>query len=264
MLIVELFSIAGSMHGIKSICLQHGQLMGEEAFMPVFTSLVGVYGEYEKKWYIQRGVNIDRISELGHPKYDEVFTKISTNKESFLQSFQFDPEKLTLLVITGPSCDHNKFEKLIKNISSSKRFQIIIKPHPWEIGKGKYKQYIDLQQKYHSIKVYTSRENNLYHLLSHVDGVISTMSTVVLESLLINKPVFIYNFINSNRPYNYYDKLDKYLQNDPDLLYKILHDYFNCKKEKEIFEKLRNEYISDCYIDGSSGKKLFDLCQINT
>lgn len=251
--------IVGSTRGINSICLQHGILMGEEAFMPVFTTSVGVYGEYEKRWYVQRGLAEDRIAELGHPKYDEIFSILPTNKENFLKRFELDPNKLTLLVITGPNLDFNKFEKLIMNIANNPSFQIIIKPHPWEIGKGKYGVYLELEKKYNSIKVYTSRVNNLYELIYHADGVVSTLSTVVLESILFNKPVFIFNFLNSNRTYDYYDKLGEYIQTDPDLLYEVVNNYYSSGEQKEIYNHIRNRYLTESYNDGSSGKKLINL-----
>ncbi|MEY9870464.1 hypothetical protein ABIE66_005970 [Peribacillus sp. B2I2] len=252
-------SIVGSMRGIKSICLQHGILMGEEAFMPVFTTVVGVYGDYEKRWYSNRGLTINRISELGHPKFDEIFTNSWTDKETFFKKYELDPNKQTLLVITGPQLDFIKLETLIKNILDNQNFQIIIKPHPWEMGKKKYEVYLELEKKYKLIKVYTSRENNLYELISHVDGVVSSLSTVVLESILLNKPVFIYNFLNSNRTYDYFDDLGDYIQSDPNQLSKVVNNYYISSKHKGIYENIRNQYLSDSYNDGFSGKKLIDL-----
>ncbi|WHX59780.1 spore coat protein [Peribacillus frigoritolerans] len=251
--------IVGSMRGIKSICLQHGILMGEEAFMPVFSTVIGVYGDYEKRWYSKRGLTINRISELGHPKFDEIFTNSRTDKETFFKRYELAPNKQTLLVITGPHLDFIKLETLIKNILDNPNFQIIIKPHPWEIGKKKYGVYLELEKKYKLIKVYNSRENNLYELISHVDGVVSSLSTVALESLLLNKPVFIYNFLNSNRTFDYFDKLGDYIQTDPNQLTKVVNNYYISSVHKGIYKNIRNQYLSDSYNDGFSGKKLIDL-----
>jgi len=250
-------AIIGSMRGIKSICLQHGILMGEEAFMPVFTSLIGVYGDYEKQWYIDRGVSKEKIAEIGHPKYDQIFTNSHrVSKNILLKKLGLKARKETLLVITGPQIDTVRFEKLIKKISDNPRFQIIIKPHPWEIGKGKYKIYTDLEKKYKSIKVYTARENILYQLIPAVDGVVSTLSTVALESMLFQKPVFIYNFLKSNRVYDYFDELGEYIQTDPVQLSKVINDYFSSNEQKQRYEQLRKEYLSKSYNNGLSGRKL--------
>jgi hypothetical protein len=249
-------AIVGSMHGIKSICLQHGILMGEEAFMPVFTRSVAVYGEYEKNWYIQRGVTIERIAEIGHPKYDEIFHKTPINHQEFLRKFNLDSTKTPLLVITGPSIDDAKFTKLLTNLIGNPQFQFIIKPHPWEIAKGKYELYQTFEKKYQSVKVLTSKENCLYELLPHVDGIISTLSTVVLESILFNKPVFVYDFLNSNRPYDYFDSLGEHIQKDPDQLYSVINNYYTSPQHKEAYLEIRNQYIKGLYIDGFSASRL--------
>ncbi|PFP26545.1 hypothetical protein COJ96_17205 [Bacillus sp. AFS073361] len=257
-------AIVGAAKGIKSICLQHGILMGEEAFMPVFTTFVGVYGEYEKTWYLQRGVTAEQIAAVGHPKYDDIFTYSPGKKEAFLKSFGLNANKLTLLVITGPNIDLIKFNKLIKNIADNPRFQIIIKPHPWEIGKRKYDAYLDLEKQYESVKVLTTRVNNLYELISHADGVVSSLSTVVSESILFNKPVFIFNFLISNRTYDYYDCFGDYIQTDPDILLKIVNRYYNSNQERVKYQSIRNQYLSQFYNDGSSGKKLINLIKLAT
>lgn len=258
-MVSRILAIVGSMRGIKSICLQHGILMGEEAFIPVFTDQVAVYGEYEKKWYIDRGVLQERIAEIGHPKYDAIFTNTPGKREHFYKRFNLDPSKYTLLVITGPSIDSVKFTELIKSILNHSEYQLIIKPHPWEIGKGKCGIYLDLEKKYQDIKVFTSREDYLYELISHVDGVAATLSTVVLESILFDKPVFIYHFIESNREYDYFDQLGELVQSDPNKLAEIIRNYYTSDKSKELFDETRMRYLSDSYNKGSSGEKLIKL-----
>ncbi|MEH7106769.1 capsular polysaccharide export protein, LipB/KpsS family [Bacillus sp. JJ1764] len=256
-------AVVGAMKGIHSLCLQHGILMGEEAFMPVFSTVIGVYGEYEKEWYMARGMKEERIAEIGHPKYDPIFTAFQINREKFLSEFSLDPNKHTLLVITGPNIQADRFEQLIGDLLENQDYQLIIKPHPWEIGKGKYSQYLELMEKYESIRVYTSRDNRLYELLSQVDGVLTTLSTVALEALLMNKPVFIYDFLVSNRPYQYYRQLGEFLQEDPAKLTKVIKDYFSSDEMKERYNQIRKEYVSTLYINGTSGEKLLNSIQKN-
>lgn len=252
-------SIVGLTKGIKSICLQHGILMGEEAFMPVFTTAVGVYGEYEKNWYVDRGLSIDRIAEIGHPKFDEIYQKYNTDKANFINKYRLDPDKQTLLMITGPQLDSVRFETLIKNILENQNFQIILKPHPWEMGKRKYGTYLELEEKYKSLKVYTSRDNNLYELISNADGIVSSLSTVVLESILFNKPVFVFNFLKSNRSYDYFNILGNYIQTDPNRLTDVIKNHYISKLHEKIYDDFRDHFISISYNDGHSSEKLVDL-----
>lgn len=252
-------SIVGSSKGIRSVCLQHGILMGEEAFMPVFTNIVGVYGDYEKNWYAKRGLSKERVAELGHPKFDEIFMDTATEKVDLIKKYGLDPNKQTLLVITGPQLDVLRFEALMEGILNESNFQIIIKPHPWEMGKKKYGMYLELEEKYDSLQVYTSRDNHLYELLSHSDGVVSSLSTVALESILFNKPVFIFNFLKSNRHYDYFDILGEYIQEDPTKLTEVIKNYYHASEHRAIYHSIRNRFIADSYIDRHSGQKLADL-----
>lgn len=255
-------AIVGGRYGIKSICLQHGILMGEEAFLPVFTNSVAVYGEYEKNWYLQRGLTSERISEIGHPKYDMIFANNTEKNTSLFESFKLNPNKITLLVITGPNIDPERFTKLIESLIKDSRYQLILKPHPWEIGKQQCQLYFDLEKKYDSIKVWTLRGNYLYDLINQVDGVLGTLSTAVLESILLKKPVFIFNFISSNRTYDYYNQLGEYMHTDPNQLYTIIDHYFTVPEQKQDFVMTRDRYVSTLYLDGTSGQKLlFECCQ---
>lgn len=255
-------AIVGNRYGIKSICLQHGILMGEEAFLPVFTRKVAVYGEYEKNWYLERGLTPERISEIGHPKYDEIFTRNTKKNHSLFEKFKLDPDKITLLVIAGPHIDAERFTIIIESLIKTSRYQLIIKPHPWEIGKQKCQLYLDLEKKYESIKVWTTRGNDLYELINQVDGVVGTLSTAVLESILLKKPVFIFNFITSNRPYDYYDLLGEYIHTDPLQLYMIIEMYYRVPEQKQDFEIIRDRYLGNLYLDGNSGQKLlFECCK---
>lgn len=252
-------SIVGLSKGIKSICLQHGILMGEEAFMPVFTTIVGVYGEYEKNWYAKRGVPLERVAEIGHPKFDEISENRTTDKVNFIKKYGLDPNKETLLVITGPQLDFERFEVLMKSILAEANFQIILKPHPWEMGKQKYGIYLELEKKYKSLHVHTSRENNLYDLITQTDGVVSSLSTVALEAILCNKPVFVYNFLYSNRSYDYFDILEEHIQTDPIALAKVIKKYYQSNQYTESYRSIRERFLSYSYNDGFSGRKLVSL-----
>lgn len=250
-------AIVGSIYGVKSICLQHGILMGEEAFIPVFTSNVAVYGNYEENWYRQRGLAEERISRIGHPKYDEIFKKRNVIPTKISES------QIPLLVITGPNIDSTRFKELIQCLTSHSNYELIIKPHPWEMAKKKLNFYLEMENIYPSVKVITSRDIDLYELIGQTDGIVSTLSTVALESLLFHKPVFLFNFLYRNREYDYFDQLGEYIQKDPKLLSKKIDQYYTNNEEKQAYHKMREEYLSGIYLDGNSGRKLLDFCDLN-
>ncbi|PEJ59102.1 hypothetical protein CN692_06380 [Bacillus sp. AFS002410] len=255
--------IVGLMNGIPSICLQHGILMGEEAFMPVFTSKVAVYGEYEKRWYIERGLESKRIATIGHPRYDDIFNYPKVSKNEFLKKYNLDENKTTILIATGPNTNSNQFKKMIDLLVNNKTFQLLIKPHPWELAKNRVKLYVDLMRQYKSVQVVTDRSANTHELIANSDITIASLSTVALESCLFNKPTFVYYFVISNRHYEYFERLGKYTQHDPEELVKTLSTYCYNSEEKQNYENVKNNFLADSYHVKNSGKELFNLvCEL--
>lgn len=252
-------AVTGAMKGIPTVCLQHGILMGEEAFIPVFTSHVAVYGEYEKRWYIARGLTEERIETIGHPRYDEIFTSSRISKSTFQKEHSLDPNKNTLLIATGPNLDQLKFKTMISELAKNGEFQLLIKPHPVELAKKRISMYEEVEKKYRSVHVITNRKANTHDLIYHSDAVIASLSTVALESLLFNKPVFVFYFLQSNREYDYYNGLGKYIQRDPINFSKIVALYFNSPQEKNFYNAVRSEFLMDSYKTEQSGRALSNL-----
>ncbi|WP_054941676.1 hypothetical protein [Paenibacillus ihuae] len=252
-------AVIGGMNGIPSICLQHGILMGEEAFIPVFSSHVAVYGEYEKTWYVTRGLEDERIAVIGHPRYDEIFTSERLSNDSFYEEYELDPNKITLLLATGPQLDGSKVQTLVTELVTTETFQIIIKPHPWELSKKLISLYTDLELKYKSVHVIKDRKVDTRDLILNSDGVIATLSTVALEGFLFHKPVFVYYFIHANREYDYYNTLQNYIQNEPAELIKTISLYYSSDEEKLNYEEVKNKFLLQSYKVEDSGKELTNL-----
>ncbi|UQZ36960.1 hypothetical protein C2I18_27555 [Paenibacillus sp. PK3_47] len=252
-------AIIGGMKGIPGICLQHGILMGEEAFIPVFSSHVGVYGEYEKAWYVTRGLEEQRIAVIGHPRYDEIFASTRQPDPAIFEAFDLDPDKITLLVATGPQLDARKIQTLVTELVAGGQFQVIIKPHPWELSKKLISLYTDLEQKHKSVHVIQDRKVDTRDLILHSDGVIATLSTVALEGLLFNKPVFVYYFITANREYDYYNTLENYIQNEPEELINTVSLYFTTEEEKLKYEEVKKRFLLHSYQVRHSGEELLHL-----
>ncbi|WP_310829674.1 CDP-glycerol glycerophosphotransferase family protein [Paenibacillus pedocola] len=260
-------AVVGAMRGIPSICLQHGILMGEEAFIPVFSSHVGVYGEYEKRWFMARGLEENRIAVTGHPRYDEIFTSERLSNDSFYEEYGLDPNKTTLLLATGPKLDAQKIAALITELVAGGEFQLLIKPHPWELSKKLISLYTNLESKTNSVHVIKDRKTDIRDLILNSEGVISSLSTVALEGLLMNKPVFVYHFIQANREYDYYNTLDNYIQHDPAELIQTISLYFSSETERFNYEDVKRKFLQQSYTTEHSGKELTalisDLTRVN-
>lgn len=253
-IISRTLAIKSLIREIPSICMQHGAIMGEEAFLPVFTTNVAVYGEYEKNWYMERGLQEQRINVIGHPRYDNIFIKEPISKETFLEDYGLDEQKKQILVITHPIKPETCVE-LVEELVKTPSFEIIIKPHPWEIGKKKCASYVQLSEKYKQIKVLLSRKENLYDILPNVDVVIIGVSTVGLEAMLFGKPVFVLR----DKLYRYYDQMGKFSIEDAATLSNVITTYFEDEQCRLDVEEQRKLFLANSYPQKLSGEKLIDL-----
>ncbi|MEK3791996.1 CDP-glycerol glycerophosphotransferase family protein [Paenibacillus sp. FSL R7-0204] len=252
-------AVVAGMKGIPSVCLQHGILMGEEAFIPVFSSHIAIYGQYEHDWYVRRGLEAGRIVITGHARYDDIFTSKVTSTDSFRETYQLDPHKITLLIATGPTLDEYKIRTLLTQLASHPQFQLIIKPHPWELSKKLISLYTEYEEEYSNVHVVTDRKADTRELIMKSDAVVATLSTVALEGLLFGKPVFVYKFIQANREYDYYDTLERYIQKEPSDLTRIIARYYSSNIEKSNYKTVKEKFLQQSYQIPDSGKALADL-----
>ncbi|MDR7246587.1 capsular polysaccharide export protein, LipB/KpsS family [Priestia megaterium] len=257
-LISRILTIVAATKGIPSICLQHGLIMGEEAYLPVFSSKQAVYGEYEKQWYIKKGVNKNRIEIVGHPRFDRIFfeKKPSINLIQNIIKNNSNQKKKNILIITQPHCG-SIWEELVDVLAQNESLNIIIKPHPWELREksGLLTFYQNLESKYRSVNVVLSKGVDLYDIIQNVDMVVVKSSTVGLESLLIGKPVVTLNddFID------YYEELGVFTKKNAKDLASLIIMYFQSKELQHEFEEKRKTFLLNNYPQKLAGEKLVDL-----
>jgi len=256
-LMSRILTLVGATKGIPSICMQHGLLCGEEAYMPIFSSKVGVYGFYEKEWYQERGVTSNRIEITGHPRFDDIFTQKYINKAEFQKIYQLNPLKKTILFATQPN-NTSLWNETIERLANLPQFEILIKPHPVEMskrdsnGKKLVENYITLQNKYKTVKVISDRKVNLYDILSNIDAVIIINSTVGLETILFNKPLFILDDKSSD----YYDRMQEFIFSEPSELVGFITNYFEDEKLCHHSKVKNEEFLGYAYPQKLSGPLL--------
>lgn len=209
--------LAAGARGIPSICLQHGLIMGEEAYLPVFATQMAVYGPAERDWYEQRGVDGSRIAVIGHPRYDAFRTNVPQNRAEVLEGHGLDPERPTVLVATQPTGGPAGWLPFIRRLAKRGAVQVLVKPHPLEIGRGFARDYANAFRTLPHTRV-IGRHVELGDTLAAVDAVAVQSSTVGLEALLAGKPLFVLRDRRSDRYYDYYDGLAPFVADDPVLL----------------------------------------------
>ncbi|MGG0154334.1 CDP-glycerol glycerophosphotransferase family protein [Bacillus mycoides] len=245
--------------GIPSYCLQHGAIMGEEAYFPVFATKQVVYGKYEEDWYLQKGSSESQIEIVGHPRFDDIFNRTYMDKKELFKTLKIDPTTKVIFIATQPfktSFYIELTEKLVKD----KNITVIIKPHPWEKGRNLVEEYIRLSKLYPNVK-YITNEVNMYDVISHANLVVISNSTVGLEAMLLDIPVVVYKSLLEDRDYKYYDSLDWLVNQSMEDILSTVEKVQNDSSQSNLAKELRRKFINENYPQEACTKKLINLIQ---
>lgn len=247
--------LAAGIRGIPSICLQHGLIMGEEAYLPAFATKTAVYGRLELSWYLNRGVPRERIAVMGHPRYDLLHTRYPAGREEVLAREGLDPRVRTVLVATQPAGGLACWIPFIQRMTKKYGFQVIVKPHPLEIGRGTAKEYARILGDMPRTSVVTSHVE-LADYLFNVDAVAVRSSTVGLEAMICGKPLFVLRDRQQDRRYEYYEGLGSFVQDDPIRLATLVAYTIGRGRLEGRIGQIRREFLRLAYPLALSGPVL--------
>ncbi|MCS0674064.1 glycosyltransferase [Cytobacillus firmus] len=259
---VRVFALLAAIHEIPCICTQHGLIMGklDTCYFPVFANAQAVYGNYEKEYYLQYGVSEDKIEVTGHPRFDAICNQLNMNKHDLSEAIGFDINKKLVLIATTPEFDYTLlitdepsyyWNDYVEYLVNNPNVEIIIKPTFWEYqNEHLMKGYLELSQKYKAVKLLGS-EPKLYDVLPFVDIVAVENSTVGLEAMLFDKQTVCLakeqSFLVDT--FNYYGRLDCFIQTDPKKLAEITNRFFEDLDLQNHAKIIRNEFIEKSYIN---------------
>jgi len=170
-----------------------------------------VWNEYSKNILLTKcGYEGKNIEVIGNPKFAEL-KKIHTKKK--------ESKNYKILFIS-----ENKIELLnfLKKLPYKEGIKVYYKPRSKE-DYEKTKKYLN-----NTKVIVTPWKINLYSFINNVDLVVATVSTVILEAIMLNKPVVIFN-------------PNIQLPDMPHLTKKIFFFVSNSKELMEIVDKLRYE-----------------------
>ncbi len=246
--ISRILSLVAAERGIPSICLQHGIMNSEQGFIPKIATIDAVYGQFEVDWYKQLGVNQHGLKIIGHPRFDQAKQLPQQTRKAFHQNLGLDPRKKTIMLVVRENQKIEKWRLFLKTIYAKKLdVNILIKDIPGKDAHPLTKEFP---------VVSSSKISSLYDILPHVDCVVSYTSTVALESMLADKPVFILD--NSFPNYTgYYNPLNEMVQKDPRKLAKLVTLFFTTPHWKSYAKNKREQFLRYAYpYKGISEKRL--------
>ncbi|NBJ68069.1 MULTISPECIES: hypothetical protein [Clostridia] len=259
----RIFAVVASQKGIPSICMQHGIISSEFGYMPKIAEIDAVYGYFEKDWYVNLGAPTDSVEIIGHPRFDLKLSS-SMTRESFAAKLGLDNRKKALLVIVRENYDIEKWKELVQTILKSNKLNVLVRDYPT-------KETNILLQEFPSL--YSTKNFQLYDILTNVDAVVAYPSTVGLEAMLIDKPVFILNqkfaetdiitersIVHMPDYSGYFDSLGEMVQQDPGKLGKLIIKYMSDSAAVHATKKKREEFLSYVYPQSKpSAERLKDL-----
>ncbi|WP_099354151.1 CDP-glycerol glycerophosphotransferase family protein [Fredinandcohnia onubensis] len=232
--------------GIPTICMQHGIISSEFGYFPKIATVNAVYGKFEVDWYRQMGVKDQSVEVIGHPRFDLIFKSPSLSKNQFQKNIGLDPKKNTILMIVRGEKDIDRWREFIQALLRKTDVNIIVKDYP---STKPYK----LTKEYSS--VFPTMNVELYDIIQNVDAVVTYHSTVGLEAMLADRPVFVLNN-EFSAPSGYFNSLGKLIQEDPVKLAKQVINYLNGKLVN-YEQRIRMNFLSYNYSqDTTSGERI--------
>lgn len=248
--ISRILALVAAEEGIPTICMQHGIISSELGYIPKIATIDAVYGNFELDWYKRLGVPTHSLEIIGHPRFDQAFTRSTITRNKFNSSLRLDPKKKTLMIVVRDKSNMDSWRILIQTISKKLALNVLIKNYP-------SKQPHPLTKEFPF--VHSTQHYSLYDIFPNVDAVAAYSSTVGLEAMIANKSVFILEerFIGYT---GYYSILGKLVQTDPSKLGEIILKYFTNPQFKTYAVNQRRKFLRYMYPDTSnSGERLVNV-----
>ncbi|WP_077624234.1 hypothetical protein [Sediminibacillus massiliensis] len=248
--IARILALCAAEKGIPTICMQHGIVGNEFGYIPKIATVDAVYGDFERDWFLQRGAPEGSVEVIGHPRFDQAFGFPNISRSKLYKQLGLDKSKKTIMIVVRGNRNMDKYRLLIKTICQKLDVNILIKDFP---GSSPHPLTSEFPT------AYSTQSFDLYDLLPHVDCVVSYASTVGLEAMLANKPVFIL-YTNIPSYSGYYNNLKDLVQSNPQTLGEQVIRYFHDPDCRGYVDLTRQNFLKYAYPDSElSGVRLRKL-----
>ena len=202
----KILTLLANLHNIKSFVIQHSFTFGDwnMSRLPVTSNYAFVYGEIDKKWYLEHGVPRSKLKVTGQPRLDDYFNKKPISMEEFLKIIGLKEKAFNVVLATNPI--GNKKNKILvetcyKGVRmTGKDVNFIIKLHPAE--RRAFYESLTVNMANVSIISYNDKMD-IIDVLGNANLVITYHSNVGLEALLLGKLLIIANLFDEENPTDY-------------------------------------------------------------
>ncbi len=267
--------------GIKTLTMIEGflpikQIKKETQFIPFNAKIMAVHSEEQKKAIIKEGISKDRLVVTGYPDFDKYFNSRPLKKELIYKRYNIPLNKKIILYV-GERYTKNKYESSIWAAQTQEQYKkvyrelfnaveqfpdlfLIIKKHP----SGSLEENIikDLAKKENFNNFVIIDDMDIYNILNASYGIITRLSTMALEAMLIKKPVIImdtYFDTNDNFGYTMFNAaLHAKKQGDLKKLLKLIYNEDVIKKLQNNMDKFVNYNYS---VKGNASSRMAELIE---
>jgi hypothetical protein len=246
--------LAGSLQMIRT----------EEKIWPLFfakqriADKIFLWGENDMQNCIASGIEPDKLTIGGAPKYDDMFLK-KTKREEYI------------LILTGgfPSTQHSyfhsvsmiqKFQKLFeRTLYEAKKFnkKIIVKRHPTQGPQ----EIIDFSEIITRIvpEAKILKNADTLELVLNAALIITVKSTVLEESIILEKPVIYLPYLNDDFGIPY-AKLDAVIEiSDENQIHQTIHDCLFDRNTRQKLQQGRKKFLEKTIsFQGNAAKRHVD------
>jgi len=220
-----------------------------------------IWGESDLESCKDANVNLEKIEIGGAPKYEKLFSKEKKDEDY-------------ILILTGgfPATANSYFlstsvilnyEKLLKKILVEvKKFnkKVIIKRHPTQ-GPN---EIINFKKMFSKIlpDAIVLKDVNIIDLISKAKIIISMPSTVVEESIILDKPIILIPYLNNDNGMKYASSGAVMTIRESDDIYQIIQKCLYDKHTKEKLKQGRKKFLETSFsYQNSSSKKHLEIME---
>lgn len=234
--------LLGLKQGLPSICMQHGLITGEEAYLPIFATKMAIYGGLDRDLLLSKGARQEQLAITGHPRFDDVYESEHYTKETLCEEYDLDIDKKIIFIATQPF-NPNLWDEFVEGILERHDVQILIKPHPIEIKRETLDSYLELEERFENVRVIKKNVAKFYNILNNIYIGLIKSSTAGIEMLMFNKVLCVMKVDD----YDYYDNVGESVFEESRYLIEYVSKLLNSNLAYMAAQKSTHKFLDLAY-----------------